>query len=437
MDVGWLYRIIALLILLLLSALFSGAEVALFSLDEKRINILKKQSGKISAYVIQLLEYPRKLLVTILIGNTIANVAASILAVSIALDLAEIYSISQDFALLFQIIILTIIVILFAEITPKVWANKHPINFSRVIALPLWIISMILNPISVILSRLILFATSKVKYDKSRTALSTSEIADLADIGVEKGTLEEEEQDLIQSLVEFKTVNVRMVMTPRVDVLAVPIDISFESLVELIKESGHSRIPVYKDDLDDIVGILYAKDLLPYLSNAESSNNFDLKQIIRECIFVPETKLIHQLMQEFQEKNMHLSIVVDEYGGTSGIITLEDILEEIVGEIRDEFDDEEDEIKQLGENKYLISGKISIDELEERLDIKIDDPDEDFETLGGFIFNHAGTIPKENYSFSDYGYTFRVVRLINNRIDTVEVEKNTLNSQQLEKGMNE
>lgn len=423
MDVGWLYRIIILILLLLFSAIFSGSEVALFSLDNKKLDELKRDSGLLGKYISKLLEFPRKLLVTILIGNTIANVGASIISVSIALDLAKLYSLSIDLTLFLQIVILTVIVILFAEITPKVWANKHPVNFSKLIAIPLYFVNLIISPISSFLSNLIRLVTLNMKHDKSKTALSTAEITELADIGIEKGTIEEEEHGLIHGLVAFKSVFVREVMTPRVDMTAVPSDISLSELISLIKESGHSRIPVYKDDLDTIIGIIYAKDLLPYLNKEDSLTEFNLQKAIRECIFVPETKLISNLMQEFQTKNMHMSIVVDEYGGTAGLITLEDILEEIVGEIRDEFDNEEDEIIELNPTKYLMSGKVNIDEVEEKLEIEIEAPDEDFDTLGGFIFNHSGTIPEVGFSFEQYGYSFTVTELENNRINKVSIEK--------------
>lgn len=424
MDVGWFPRIIALIVLLLFSALFSGSEVSLFSLDEKKIDEVKSNSGIIGKYISQLLLFPKRLLVTILIGNTIANVAASIISVSIAIDLAKYYDVSNDLALLVQIIVLTVLVILFAEVSPKVLANKYSVGFAKAIAIPLYWINVLISPVSKVLANLIRLATAKVKFDKSKTALSTSEIADLADIGVEKGTIEVEEHGLIHGLVAFKSVVAREVMTPRVDIVAIPKDIILSDLVKIIKESGHSRIPIYQDDLDKILGILYAKDLLPYLnSNDQEIGNFEIDKIVRECIFVPETKPISRLMQEFQQKNMHMGIVVDEYGGTSGLITLEDILEEIVGEIRDEFDKEEEEITELDKDKFLMSGKVDIDEIEERLNIKIDVPDEDFETLGGYIFNHAGTIPQAGYSFKEYGYVFTVSEVENNRINKVEIEK--------------
>lgn len=423
MEVDWFYRVITLILLLICSAIFSGSEVALFSLDKNKLDEIKKKPGILSKYINDLILAPRKLLVTILIGNTIANVAASIISVSIALEIANINNISVDLALFVQIIILTIVVILFAEITPKVWANRYPIAFSKLVAFPLYWVSIFISPISKILTNVIKFATSKVKYDKSKTALSSTEITDLADIGVEKGTIEIEEHGLIHGLVSFKSISVREIMTPRVDIIAVPSNIQFRELIELIKDSGHSRIPVYKDDLDTILGILYAKDLLPYLNSKSINLEFDLNKIIRECIFVPDTKLISKLMHEFQEKNMHMSIVVDEYGGTSGLITLEDILEEIVGEIRDEYDEEEEEIIELSNNKFIMSGKVEIDEIEKKLNIQIDVPDEDFETLGGFIFNHAGTIPDVGYNFEQYGFSFTVREIENNRVTKVEIEK--------------
>ncbi len=423
MEIGWLNRVIILLFLLFCSAIFSGSEVALFSLDEKKIDDIKKDSGILGKYISELLFFPKRLLVTILIGNTIANVAASIISVSLALEIAILNDIPVDIALLIQIIVLTIFVILFAEITPKVWANRHPAYFSKIIAFPLYWVSFFISPISKLLTNIIKKATSRVKYDKSKTALSSTEIADLADIGVEKGTLEVEEHGLIHGLVAFKLINVREIMTPRVDMVSVPLNIKLSELIDLIKDSGYSRIPVYKDDLDNILGILYAKDLLPYLNSELNISSFEIEKIIRECIFVPETKPISKLMHEFQEKNMHLSIVVDEYGGTSGLITLEDILEEIVGEIRDEFDNEEDEILEVSENKFIMSGKVNIDEIEGKLNISIEVPDEDFETLGGFILNHAGTIPEIGFSFTKYGYSYKVIEIENNRITKVEIEK--------------
>jgi len=426
LDVGWLYRIITLIILLIFSAIFSGSEVALFSLDSKKLDGIKSSSKLIGKYISSLLEYPRRLLVTILIGNTIFNVAASIISVTLALDIAKKYNLETDMVLLIQIVLLTISVIIFAEISPKVWANKHPVNFSKMIAFPLYWTHKLFAPISRTLSNSVNFITKKINIDKTKTALSNEEITELADIVIEKGTIVEEEHELIHGLVAFKSVTVREVMTPRVDVTAVPKEISFHELLDVINESGHSRIPVYEEDLDNILGILYAKDILPYLK--KSNNKFSIESVMREVSFVPETKLISKLLQEFQEKKLHISVVVDEYGGTSGVVSLEDVLEEIVGEIHDEHDTDENEITKISENKFIALGKINKDDLEEMLGFEIKDAPEDYDTLGGYIFNHAGTIPEVGYTFEEYGFRFTVVEVENNRINKVEIEK--LNKQE-------
>jgi len=424
LDVGWYYRLIALTILLIISAFFSGSEVALFSLDQKKLKDIQKNKGITSNYVLNLLEYPRRLLVTILLGNNFVNVAASIIAVTLALDIAELYNLNTNFVLLAQIIILTILVLMFGEITPKVWASKDPVKFSRVISFPLYWVSVLIYPVAKIITEVIKFFASKLDFGKEKTAILTSELTELAELSMEEGTIEEEEHELISGLVSFKTVTVREVMTPRVDVIAVSVNTDFNELMDIIVESGHSRIPLYDENLDQILGIIYAKDLLPYVGKSDQlKNNIVLKNLARETIFVPESKFISALMHEFQSKNLHLGIVVDEYGGTSGLVSLEDILEEIVGEIRDEYDEEEEEITQISKDKYELLGKTPIDEINELMDYDFSSEDDDYDTIGGFILNHAGTIPEENYSFNHENFSFTVKEVVNNRINTVIVER--------------
>jgi len=212
-------------------------------------------------------------------------------------------------------------------------------------------------------------------------------------------------------------------MTPRVDIIAVPLNATFEELMKTITESGHSRIPLYGKSLDDIQGIIYAKDLLPYLRNPELRKTLSLKKIAREALFVPETKHINDLLHDFQEKKLHLGIVVDEYGGTAGLISLEDILEEIVGDIRDEYDKEESQIIKLSENEYLVSGKLSIDELNDLLDFDFSSENKDYDTVGGFILNQAGIIPSQGFHFTFNNYKFTVKEISNKRIRKVLIEK--------------
>jgi CBS domain containing-hemolysin-like protein len=260
------------------------------------------------------------------------------------------------------------------------------------------------------------------KIDKRKSAILSEEITELVNLGHERGTIVEEEHGLINSIVNFRSVVVHEVMTPRVDIVSVSADTNFNEMIDIINKSGHSRIPVFKEDLDEIIGIIYSKDLLPFIKNVNSRENFSLTKIVRKAMFIPRTKLISSLMHEFQEKKMHLAIVVDEYGGTAGLITLEDIIEEILGEIRDEYDKEENPITKLGDNKYIVLGKLSIDELSELLNTTFDE-NRNYETVGGMILNHAGQIPKEGFSFQLENYKFIVKEIQNKRINKVQIEK--------------
>ncbi len=422
MDVGWYYRLIILAILVLFSAFFSGSEVAIFSLDKKKVKDLNFKESLSGRYIINLLDYPRRLLVTILIGNTIFNVGASIVAVTLALDFAAAWNISTDIMLLVQIILLTIIILIFGEVTPKVWATKHPVQFAKMIAIPLYWISVLIFPVSKIITDVFKLAFSKVKIDRTKTAIMHSDITHLANLGIEKGTIEEGEHELIHGLVAFKTVTTREVMTPRVDITAISVDTKFDDLMNTITESGHSRIPLSEESLDNIIGVIYAKDLLPHLGNENSKNELSLKKIARKVLFIPETKLISDLMHEFQKKNMHMGIVVDEYGGTAGLISLEDILEEIVGEIRDEYDKEELEITQLTDSSYILLGKVSIDEMNDLLQFNFSSENDDYDTVGGFILNLAGSIPEEENIFEFDNFKFTIKEVGNQRINKVLVE---------------
>ena len=423
MDIDWQLNLVILFFLFLLSAFFSGSEVALFSLDRKKIKTDLEANPLVSRYLLYLLEYPRRLLVTVLLGNTIVNVAASIIAVSLALDYAANSSIPKDIILTVQIIALTIFVILFGELTPKVWASKNPVGFSKTVAVPLYWASILIFPVAELLTEMIRLVISKIKLDKAKMAILPEEIPDLADLGHERGTLVEEEHGLIQSIVEFRSVTTQEVMTPRVDIISVSIDFSFEEIINVITNSGHSRIPVFKEDLDEIIGIIYAKDLLPYVRSEELKKKFALVKLIRKPMFIPETKIVSELMHEFQEKKTHIAIVVDEYGGTAGLVTLEDIIEEIIGEIRDEYDKEENPITKINDNSYMVLGKTSVDELNELLNTEISEENEDFGTLGGLVLNHAGNIPKEGYTFQLENHKFTVKEVLKKRIKKVLIEK--------------
>jgi len=414
-------KLFLLFVLLLSSAFFSGSEVALFSIEKKRLKEISS-NNLMGRYIHLLLEHPRRLLVTILLGNTVINVAASIVAVTLAIEIASAHDISIDLILMLQIIILTILILIFGEITPKIYASRYPVQFAKFISIPLYWVSILIYPIAKVLSDLIRIVFSRIKPDARKTAILNSELSELADISAAKGTIVEDEQELIHGLVSFREVMAREVMTPRVDISAVSVDTSLEGVMKIITDSGHSRLPLYEDNLDNIKGIIYAKDLLKYLREKEQVQNFSLVSLARNAMFVPETKLISELMQEFQSKKLHMGIVVDEYGGTSGLISLEDILEEIVGEIVDEYDKEENPIVKLSERSYVVLGKVDIDEINELLETDLSSENDDYETIGGFIFNQAGTIPAENYNFVFDRFRFTVKKLENKRIYSVQID---------------
>lgn len=423
MNIDWSIKAVILLVLILGSAFFSGSEVALFSLDKKKFENNFKSNKIISRYTLSLINYPRRLLVTILIGNTLVNVAASIVAIFLAFDAADYFSISSEITITFQIIILTVLVLIFGEFFPKIVATKNPYLFSRIIAVPMYYFSIIIYPAAELISEFIKLSISKIKIDRSKSAISIEDIPHLTNISHQKGVLEDGKHNLISGLVSFASLTVEEIMTPRVDIIAVPSDVCYDDLMNIITQSGHSRIPLYKDDLDEVVGIIYAKDLLPLSSNPELRTHLSLKKISRKTLFVPETKLISELLKEFQDKKMHLAIVVDEYGGTAGLVTLEDIIEEVVGEIWDEYDKEEDLLSLVETNKWLALGKIPIDELNLVVGSSIKNEDEDFDTLGGFVLNQAGSIPSENFQFIHNGYKYIVKEIHKKRVKKIMIEK--------------
>jgi len=407
---------------LVLSAFFAGSEVALFSLDKKKLQNTFEKNPLIQRYLQKLLDSPGRLLVSLLIGNTLVNVSASIIAVMLALDYSHQTGFPRNAALTIQIIILTLLILFAGELLPKIWASKHPNKFSKYVAIPMYWMNVILFPVAEILTEAIKAGVARLKMDKLKGAILPEEISELANLGHERGTIVEEEHGLINSIVNFRSVAVHEVMTPRVDMLAISVDSTFNQLLELITTSGHSRIPVYREDLDEIIGIVYAKDILPFIRNEEKRKNFSLSKIAHKALFIPGSKLISSLMHEFQEKKKHLAIVVDEYGGTAGLITLEDIIEEILGEIRDEYDKEENPITKLGDNSYIVLGKLTIAELNELLNTSFKES-ENYETLAGMVLNHAGQIPKEGYTFSEEDFRLTVKEVLNKRIKKVQLDK--------------
>lgn len=423
MDFDWPVLTGLLVILILCSAFFSGSEVALFSLDKKKIEKKFKNNNLIRRYLLLMVNSPRRLLVTILIGNTIVNVAASIVAVILAIHFAAYFSYPVEIVLTIQIIVLTILILILGELIPKITATKNPFTFAKIVSLPMYFFSLLIYPLAELITELIRLAVSKVKLDRFKSVLNRDEIHHLSALSHEKGAIEENEHNLITSIVSFGSLTVEEIMTPRVDIIAVPSDIKYNNLLKIITDSGHSRIPVYNENLDEVIGIIYAKDLLPFSKNPELRENVSLKKISRKAMFIPETKLISDLLREFQDKKMHLAIVVDEYGGTAGLVTLEDIIEEVVGEIWDEYDRAENPVTQIENNKWIALGKAPIEIVNELTGSSILNEDEDFDTLGGFILNYTGSIPQENFEFVQNNFKYIVKEIQQKRLKKILIEK--------------
>lgn len=424
METDWLLKIFSFIFLLFGSGFFSGSEVAFFSLDKKKVEKHFKNNPFILHHLITIISFPRRLLVTILIGNTLINVALSIIAVSLAFDIASVFNFNLNLVITFQIILTTVLLLLFSELLPKMLASKSTYQFAKFATIPIYFISSILYPISEFITELIKILINKIKFDKSKSALTTEEFSELATLSTERGTINENEKEIINSIVEFRETNVSEIMTPRVDIVAIPETKSIDEVIKIICESGHSRIPVYRDNIDTITGVVFAKDLLKFTNNDESKKQIKISSLVKKVLFVPESKKIGELLQEFQTKKNHLAIVVDEYGGTAGLITLEDIIEEVIGDIWDEYDKAEKYIQQLAENKFLVNGNILLEDLASDLDINfIDENDPDIDTLAGFVLKISGEIPKEGDSFIYKDFRITVKQLDKKRIRKVLIEK--------------
>jgi CBS domain containing-hemolysin-like protein len=409
--------------LLFVSGFFSASEVALFGLERKKVPVLFADNQVIQRYLLNLLSGPRRLLISILIGNNIVNVAASIISVTLVTKIAEDFNLELNFLVLIQIITISTLVLIFGELIPKMIATRFQIPLLKIVTLPIYYFTIIIYPISEIVSELIKLTTSKFEIDKKKFAVSYDEIAELSQLSNEKIKLNKSELAIIESISDFKDTYVVEIMTPRVDIVALPLDDDIQSAIDLITKSGHSRIPVYENSIDNIVGVLYAKDLLKFIINPKLKTEFDLKSLIKRPLFVPETKKIKDLLSEFQAKKNHIAIVVDEYGGTAGLITLEDIIEEVVGDIWDEYDKIDSGIQKISERVYIVNAELKLIDLEIESDTKIDiDEEIKGESIAALILNQYGQIPEEGISIDIANIKITTIEVAKKRIRRVRIE---------------
>lgn len=417
-----LLSLIILAVLLILSALISGSEIAYFSLPSSQFDDPKIKKSGADHIVKSLLEIPKRLLATILIVNNFVNVAIVILSTYITTLLFNLQN-YPVLAFVIQVVVITFLILFFGEIMPKIYASQQALTFARFMARPLNLLIKILYPLSSVLVKSTSFIDKKVLRKGSQ--ISRSELSEAIDITTDD-EIQEEERKILQGIVRFGDIDVTEIMKSRTDVTAIDLEMHFDDLYKLILESGYSRIPVYQESVDKIEGMLYIKDLLPHL---DKPNDFNWQDLIRPAFFVPENKKINDLLKEFQNKKIHFAIVVDEYGGTSGIVTLEDVLEEIVGEISDEFDSREDDIhfEKIEDNKYLFEAKTTLNDFCKIVDIDdniFDDVKGDSDSLGGLILELIGKIPEKAEKISFKNFIFMIEAVDKRRIKEIIVTIN-------------
>ena len=403
-----------LIILICISGMLSGSETAFFNIKPHRKNL--------SENIKSLLHDPQKLLTTFLTGNTIVNIALASIATMITTDIAIKYNFDLSTAIIVQIFIVTIIILILGELFPKIVAIRNSELFVKKTYYLIRILEYIFSPISIIFYSITNFFIKMLKLKKEKIFDSEEELKILTEISQEQGTLQSEESEMIQSIFEFKDKSVHEIMVPRVDMIALPTDATIDLIMDKIKEQQFSKIPIYKNSIDNIKGILYAKDFIPYLLGSRPKIN--LLTLARETFFVPEQKKLDDLLIDFKEKRTNIAIVVDEWGGTSGLVTLEDVVEEVIGEIHDPFDKAESIIKRIDDDSIIVDASISIYDLEEQTNIIFPESENrDFDTLGGLILDLFGDIPKNDDSVEYQNRIYTVKNIIGNRINKVHISQ--------------
>ncbi|WP_396597531.1 gliding motility-associated protein GldE [Dokdonia sp. R86516] len=420
-DPTTIVSIVVLLVLLMCSALISGAEVAFFSLSPSDLLETEEQVADRKMLIVKkLLTKPKKLLATILVANNAINIAIVLLFASLGEVIfsnitAEILGIPWRFLL--EVVLITFLILLFGEILPKIYANRNNKKFAALVAYPLRVLDVVFTPLSSPMRAATLWIQRKL--GEQKTSFNIDQLSQALELTSEEDTTKEE-QKILKGIVSFGNTDTKQVMRPRMDVFALNKEDDYTSILKQITENGFSRIPVFSESIDTIEGILYVKDLLPHLNEKE----FDWAKLIREPYFVPENKKLDDLLAEFKEKKNHLAIVVDEYGGTSGLISLEDIIEEIVGDIADEFDDENIIYSKLDEHNWVFDGKTSLKDFYRIIKLEetaiFENKKGEAETIAGFVLEVSGSFPRKNEVINYQNYTFTIEALDKKRIKQIK-----------------
>ena len=435
--------LLLLLFLLVASALISGSEVAFFSLTNNDTSVLDEEGTATADRVLYLIQRPQKLLGTILVANNLINIAIVVISAWVisALLPAEVMSHWADSTLsnfsvtwissstladLYTVLITTVLVtallVLFGEVAPKIYANQEPLKMARFMSRPLSIIQVILSPVSSVLVKSARSLTSSLQSHSGNQNTATREDIDKAiELTVTEGSHTDEEKDILKGIVNFSEVSVKQVMRNRTDIIAISSELPINELIQLVRENGYSRLPVYDEDIDTLRGIFYVKDLI-----GQNLQELVWTELIRDSIlYVPESKKLNELLREFQLSKTHMAIVVDEFGGTAGLLTLEDILEEVVGDIKDEFDDQEEiEFLMIDPRTYIFDGKTLINDFCRVLDLAQGSFDElrgEADSLAGMFLENTGTLPKLNQEFYISPCQFKIIAVNKRRIQQIKV----------------
>ena len=435
--------ILSIILLLVCSALISGSEIAYFSLDPNNIKSLEQEGGKNSQRILLLKQKPRRLLATILITNNFINIAIVLLSNYLTAHIfprsaftylaqktsslfesiggpLNIESTADVIQLLITVIGVTFFLVTFGEIIPKIYANVNNIKLAKFMARPLGLLNIIFLPLSNLLVNWSVLMEKKLIKERS---VSIKEDLDHAiELTVRNDESTEEEVDILKSIVKFSDVTVKQVMCSRMDVVAIDEKINYHELLQTVKENGFSRIPVFQEDFDTVIGLLYVKDLLGHINEAK---DFEWQKLIhREILYTPESKKINELLKEIQLKKTHMAIVVDEYGGSAGLITLEDIMEEVIGDIKDEFDEEEIDYIVLDKHNYIFEGKTLLNDIAKIVGIDIEEIDKvrgDADSLAGLVLEQTGLIPKVNKIIKLPKFSIKVLSANKRRIEKLQI----------------
>ena len=412
MDPSTILQIVEIIVLLSLSAYFSSAETALTTVNPHSMRAMAEDGNKKAALVLKLIENPSQMLSSILVGNNLVNISLTSLTTTIAIRIFG--SMGAGIATA----VITILVLIFGEITPKTYATINNTKIALSYASSIYLVTKLLTPIVYLINKLStgILMIFHIDSKQSKRIMTERELRTIVDVSHEDGVIEEAEKDMLNNVFDFKESLAKDIMIPRIDVT---VDASYEEVLEIFREAGYSRLPVYEGSKDHVVGIVYFKDVYFYRSQ-HRGEIFHLRDVLRKPFFTYETQKVSSLLAQMREKSVSFSIVLDEYGVTAGLITLEDIVEEIFGELRDEYDEsEEDTFKELPDGSYMVSASLKLDDLDDLLHVNLDS--EDYDSLGGYIIELLDHLPSEGEIAEDEHFTFKVVSVDKNRMETIHI----------------